>query len=200
MVRVLCLFEVTYSICAVLQGLARLARRVWHVWVSDAWTCLDVVRTWYGHLGRRAAQVCAAPRCGSPPPPRASPPHRRRHCHRHPPCHKGSCWTDHLARHSLRCPTGVRFVHSNELVAVSAPPTDDAPWLAWTRAAASTQSSQTSSGVLDFKPVRRGVYERGTGQGKCNLMQVAASWWLLPRPPSPSSLSGRPWRCAGILA
>ena len=30
------------------------AWRVWRVWL-DAWTCLDAVRTWYGHFGRLAA-------------------------------------------------------------------------------------------------------------------------------------------------
>jgi hypothetical protein len=52
MVSVLGLFEVTLSICAVVQGLARLARLARPgVWL-DAWTCLDVVRAWYGQFGR----------------------------------------------------------------------------------------------------------------------------------------------------
>ena len=59
--RVLGLFEVTHNICAVLQGLARVARMARVVRVArlgvwlDAWRCLDVVRTWYRHLGRLAA-------------------------------------------------------------------------------------------------------------------------------------------------
>eukprot|EP00966_Prymnesium_polylepis_P288220 6657158-Prymnesium_polylepis.1 len=61
MVRVHGIFEVTHSTRAVLQGLARVARVVRVVRVArlgvwlDAWKCLDVVRTWYRHLGRLAA-------------------------------------------------------------------------------------------------------------------------------------------------
>ena len=67
--------------------------------------------------------------------------------------------------------------YATELVALHAPPADAAAevaWRAWTRASASTTTSQTSGGVLDFKPDKTGEYERGAGQGKCNLLQESS--------------------------
>ena len=42
-------------------------------------------------------------------------------------------------------------------------------WCAWGRAAGTTDTHQTSNGVLDFKPRKEGEYVQRYGQGKCNM-------------------------------
>ena len=110
---------------------------------------------------------------------------------------------------------GVRLEHSTELIAVRAPDAaagagwdgmgwsaDAPPWSAWTRAAASTDTSQTSAGVLDFKPDKRGQYERGAGQGRCNLLQESLldpNFCLRAESETPEGVTSRPFE-ALVLA
>ena len=42
-------------------------------------------------------------------------------------------------------------------------------WCAWGRTAGTTDTHQTSNGVLDFKPRKEGEYVQRYGQGKCNM-------------------------------
>ena len=85
---------------------------------------------------------------------------------------------------------GVQFSYGAELVAVHAPPSDDAKWSAWAQTGGSTATHQTAGGVLGFKPNKQTDYTTGVGQGKCNQLQVSEldSGFALasstPRPPS----------------
>lgn len=78
---------------------------------------------------------------------------------------------------------GVTFSYGTELVALQSPPLDAAAgWSAWARVAASTDTHQTSSGVLDFKPNKTADYSTGSGQGKCNMLQVSDLDAMFVRP------------------
>ena len=67
---------------------------------------------------------------------------------------------------------GVHFSYGTDLVAVQAPGGADGrpSWCAWGRAAGTTDTHQTSNGVLDFKPRKEGEYVQRYGQGKCNMV------------------------------
>ena len=64
---------------------------------------------------------------------------------------------------------GVQFSYGTDLVAVQAPGPGRERWCAWGRKAGTTDTHQTSKGVLDFKPRKEGDYVQRYGQGKCNL-------------------------------
>lgn len=64
---------------------------------------------------------------------------------------------------------GVRFSYGTEMVAVQAPASGAASWKAWTTEAAAKDAAL--AGVLDFKKLKIGAYQTGTGQGKCNMVQ-----------------------------
>ena len=64
---------------------------------------------------------------------------------------------------------GVQFSYGTDLVAVQAPGPERACWSAWARAAGTTDTHQTSKGVLDFKPRKEGEYTQRVGQGRCNM-------------------------------
>ena len=61
------------------------------------------------------------------------------------------------------------FSYGTDLVAVQAPGPERPRWSAWARKAGTTDTHQTSKGVLDFKPRKEGEYVQRCGQGKCNL-------------------------------
>lgn len=93
---------------------------------------------------------------------------------------------------------GVSVSAGAELVALHAPPADDSTvaWSAHVRRAASTLTSQTANGVLDFKPNKTGDYTRGAGQGKCNLLHEAlldASFALAATEPPPAESEALPF-------
>ena len=72
--------------------------------------------------------------------------------------------------------SGVHFSYGMELVALQAPPleSEDGTWNAWALPPTSTQTHQTTGGVLDFKPSKESEYRKGAGQGACNLLQQSA--------------------------
>ena len=88
---------------------------------------------------------------------------------------------------------GVTFSYGSELVAVQAPASGEGCWRAIARTAASTETHQTTGGVLDFKPNKMSDYSSGAGQGKCNMLQQSdldGTFALSADTPLPSEVLG----------